>query len=122
MRRTSLAVYEVRKIRLAVANFILFIILFLKTKGELRGCQADVMNMVKYIKDVHGFTEDNITLLLDDGEHTPPTKENILHAYRTLVKEAQPGDAVFCHYSGHGGKVRVCCVCVCMSGPSSRKV
>jgi len=62
--------------------------------------------MVKYIKDVHGFTDDNITLLLDDGEHTEPTKANILKAYSDLVAATQPGDAVFTHYSGHGGKLR----------------
>ena len=71
------------------------------------------MNMVKYIKDVHGFTDDDITLLLDDGNHTAPTKQNILNAYRTLAATAQPGDAVFCHYSGHGGKVRDYIIFVC---------
>ena len=39
-------------------------------------------------------------MLLDDGEHTSPTKENIMNAYKTLVAEAAPGDACFCHYSG----------------------
>lgn len=43
---------------------------------------------------------------MDDGEHTPPTKDNIMNAYKTLVAEAAPGDACFCHYSGHGGKIR----------------
>jgi hypothetical protein len=32
--------------------------------GELSGCQSDVKNMMKYIKEVHGFTDDDITLLL----------------------------------------------------------
>jgi len=62
--------------------------------------------MLKYIKDVHGFKDENITLLLDDGQHTSPTRDNILAAYKRLVQDAQPGDAVFTHYSGHGGKVR----------------
>ena len=61
---------------------------------------ADVINMVKYIKDVHGFQDENITILLDDGEHEPPTKENIINAYKKIVAEAQPGDSLFCHYSG----------------------
>lgn len=43
---------------------------------------------------------------MDDGEHMEPTKENIMNAYKKLVAEAKPGDACFCHYSGHGGKVR----------------
>jgi len=74
--------------------------------GELAGCHNDVENMKEYIKDVHGFEEENITILMDDNEHTSPTRDNILAAYRTIVEESQPGDAVFCHYSGHGGKLR----------------
>jgi len=75
-------------------------------QGELSGCHNDALNMKDYIMDVHGFEEDNITILLDDGEHTAPTKENILEAYRTLVAQSEPGDVIFCHYSGHGGKMR----------------
>jgi uncharacterized caspase-like protein len=43
---------------------------------------------------------------MDDGVHTEPTRENILNAYRTLVAESKPGDVAFCHYSGHGGKLK----------------
>ena len=50
--------------------------------------------------DVHGFEEDNIQILMDDGEHTSPTKDNILAAYRKVVAESEAGDAVFLHYSG----------------------
>lgn len=74
--------------------------------GELRGCHNDVFNMKEYIQDVHGFEDENITILMDDGNHTMPTRENILAAYSKLVEESQPGDAVFCHYSGHGGKLK----------------
>ena len=56
--------------------------------------------MKEYIMDVHGFQEENITVLMDDGEHPAPTRANILAAYQKLVDEAEPGDAVFCHYSG----------------------
>jgi metacaspase-1 len=37
---------------------------------------------------------------------TAPTRENILAAYQQLVASSEPGDALFCHYSGHGAKVR----------------
>ena len=74
--------------------------------GELSGCHNDVYNMKEYITNVHGFKEQNITILMDDGSHTEPTRANILAAYKNLVSAAQPGDAVFCHYSGHGGKLR----------------
>ncbi|KAG7346346.1 caspase domain containing protein [Nitzschia inconspicua] len=74
--------------------------------GELRGCHNDVKNMKSYIKGVHGFQEENITVLMDDGKHLSPTRANILAAYRKIVSESQSGDVVFCHYSGHGGKLR----------------
>lgn len=75
-------------------------------QGELSGCHNDVLNMKEYIMDVHGFKEENITVLLDDGNHTSPTFQNILDAYQTLVTESQAGDCCYCHYSGHGGKLR----------------
>lgn len=75
-------------------------------QGELSGCHNDVHNMVKYIKDVHGFEEENIKFLMDDGDCEEPTHANILREYRRLVNESEAGDAVFCHYSGHGGRLK----------------
>lgn len=74
--------------------------------GELRGCHYDVHNMKKYIMACHGFEEDDITLLLDDGENIEPNAENIMGAFRKLASEAEPGDALFVHYSGHGCSIR----------------
>jgi metacaspase-1 len=62
--------------------------------------------MKKYIMDVHKFQEENITVLMDDDKHVRPTRQNMLAAYRKIVAESQNGDVVFCHYSGHGGKLR----------------
>lgn len=56
--------------------------------------------MIEYIKDVHGFEDEDIVVLMDDGEHTEPTRENILAAYEKLVEDTQEGDVVFCHFSG----------------------
>jgi hypothetical protein len=74
--------------------------------GELAGCHNDVLNMVEYLKDVHGFEDDNMTILMDDGVHEDPTKSNIIAAYKAIVRDSEPGDVVYLHYSGHGGKVR----------------
>jgi len=74
--------------------------------GELSGCWNDVLNMKNYIMNVHGFDEENIIILMDDGEHTMPTKENIINAYRTIISQSEDGDAIFLHYSGHGTKLR----------------
>ena len=56
--------------------------------------------------DVHGFDEANITVLMDDGKHPEPTKDNILSAYRKIVAESESSDAIFLHYSGHGTKLK----------------
>lgn len=74
--------------------------------GELRGCHNDVGNMANYIRKVHGFEDENITILMDDGDHTEPTRDNIVAAYKQIVSDAQPGDSIFLHYSGHGAKIR----------------
>jgi len=74
--------------------------------GELRGCHNDVLNMKKYIIAVHGFEEENIHVLMDDGEHEEPTRANLIAAYEKIVAETESGDAIFLHYSGHGTKLR----------------
>ena len=39
-------------------------------------------------------------MLLDDGNHTEPTYENIINAYKTIVSQSEDGDCIFLHYSG----------------------
>ena len=68
--------------------------------GQLKGCHNDCLNMKAYIMKHCGFDEDNIIVLLDDGDHPDPTRANILEAYRTMARVSRSGDAVFCHYSG----------------------
>ena len=74
-------------------------------KGQLSGCHNDVLNVAQYLKEVQGFKEKNITILMDDDMHKPPTKSAIISAYKRLVKQSKEGDVVFCHYSGHGGRL-----------------
>eukprot|EP00591_Stephanopyxis_turris_P006716 CAMPEP_0195515316 /NCGR_PEP_ID=MMETSP0794_2-20130614/6426_1 /TAXON_ID=515487 /ORGANISM="Stephanopyxis turris, Strain CCMP 815" /LENGTH=313 /DNA_ID=CAMNT_0040643719 /DNA_START=44 /DNA_END=985 /DNA_ORIENTATION=- len=74
-------------------------------RGELSGCHNDVHNIKGYLEEVHGFDRENMTVLLDDGEHYDPTKKNIMNALKNLVNKTKSGDAVFVHYSGHGGSV-----------------
>jgi len=56
--------------------------------------------------NVHGFKEENICLMLDDGKNYLPTKANILWAIQSLVRNSRSGDVVFTHFSGHGGRVK----------------
>jgi hypothetical protein len=74
--------------------------------GELSGCHNDVLNMKEYLMDVHEFEEENMIILMDDGEHIEPTRDNIMAAYQQIVCDSEPGDVVYLHYSGHGGKLR----------------
>lgn len=75
--------------------------------GQLSGCHNDVHNVAQYLKEVQGFNDENITILMDDGtsKYKPPTKSGIISAYKRLVKQTKQGDVVFCSYSGHGGRL-----------------
>lgn len=74
-------------------------------QGQLSGCHNDVGNIKDYLVQRQGFDESNILVLMDDGRHTNPTYQNILHAFRQLVAHTEAGDSCFFHYSGHGGRM-----------------
>lgn len=90
----------------SVRRAVLIGINYIGQQGELSGCHNDVLNIKKYLENEQGFESRNITVLMDDGYHASPTKANIMSAYRQAVRESMPGDSLFCHYSGHGGRVR----------------
>ena len=66
------------------------------------GCQNDAWNTIKYLKQCQGFTESDMYILMDNDQHTPPTRENILKAFHRFAFGIQPGDAAFFYYAGHG--------------------
>ncbi|KAJ5736918.1 uncharacterized protein N7483_002043 [Penicillium malachiteum] len=74
--------------------------------GQLRGCINDVKNMSTYLNQSFGYAREDMVLLTDDQQNpmSQPTKANILRAMHWLVKDAQPNDSLFFHYSGHGGQ------------------
>eukprot|EP00980_Cylindrotheca_fusiformis_P028395 scaffold22596_cov131-Cylindrotheca_fusiformis.AAC.24 len=75
--------------------------------AELRASHDDIRSMKDYIVTVHGFSEDDdaMTVLLDDGEHSPPTYLNIIESFKTISEQSQPGDVVFVQFSGHGSRL-----------------
>ncbi|CAH2067886.1 unnamed protein product [Thlaspi arvense] len=76
------------------------------TKAELRGCVNDVRRMHKCLVDRFGFSERNITELIDtDDSSTKPTGKNIRRALLDLVESAESGDVLVVHYSGHGTRL-----------------
>ena len=70
--------------------------------GELRGCINDVHNVSAFLVERHGYKREDMVLLTDDQSNPvmQPTRENIIRAMGWLVRDAQPNDALFLHYSG----------------------
>ena len=63
-------------------------------------------NIKKFLVEKKGFKESEMLILMDDGRHHSPTKKNIVEAFKKIAEYSKAGDAVFIHYSGHGGRVR----------------
>ena len=74
-------------------------------KGQLSGCHNDVGNVKQYLENALGFRDQDMLVLMDDGKHHPPTRQNIINAYKRIGEYSKPGDSVFIHYSGHGGRL-----------------
>jgi len=74
-------------------------------EGELRGCINDTKNLSAFLMERHGYKREDMIFLTDDQQdrNFQPTHANIVRAMQWLVKDAQPNDALFLHYSGHGG-------------------
>ncbi|KAK0521001.1 Ca(2+)-dependent cysteine protease [Tilletia horrida] len=82
---------------------------YVGTRAELRGCHNDVENMKNFIMQRAGYKQDDMVILTDRpgaDMRSIPTRQNITAAMNWLVRGAQPGDALFFHYSGHGGQAK----------------
>jgi len=83
------------------------------TYPSLKGCVRDVTHVEEFLKRRLGMTDDRIIKLTstNTGAAEPPepperrpTYENMVAAFKQLGGQARPGDQVFIHYSGHGGR------------------
>ncbi|KAI0775287.1 caspase domain-containing protein [Trametes elegans] len=76
--------------------------------AELKGCINDARNVVQFLKELWNYREDDIVVLTDDASNPRqvPTRDNMLAAMQWLVRDAQPNDSLFFHYSGHGGQTK----------------
>ncbi|CAA7018691.1 unnamed protein product [Microthlaspi erraticum] len=89
-----------------VKKAVLIGINYIGTEGELLGCVNDVKRTHKSLVELFGFSEENITELIDtDLSETQPTGKNIRQALLGLVTSAKSGDVLFVHYSGHGTRL-----------------
>jgi metacaspase-1 len=65
-----------------------------------------VLNLTHFLteelKPDHQYKREDMVILTDDSKDPvlQPTKANILRAMKWLVKDAQPNDSLFLHYSG----------------------
>ncbi|PWN42937.1 peptidase C14 [Ceraceosorus guamensis] len=77
------------------------------TRAELRGCWNDVENMKRFISQ-RGYHSDDMVVLTDASSdpRSIPTRQNMTAAMHWLVRGAAPGDALFFHFSGHGGQAK----------------
>ncbi|KAJ7257089.1 peptidase C14 [Mycena rebaudengoi] len=73
---------------------------------ELRGCINDAKHVFSFLVRHAGYKPKDIVVLTDDSPHqrSQPTRKNIIDAMHWLVRDARPHDALFVHYSGHGGQ------------------
>lgn len=69
------------------------------TQHALRGCVNDVLNIEHVLSNVYNFTQ--IQKLID----RQATARNIKIELEAIVKQSQPGDKIFFHFSGHGSQI-----------------
>jgi hypothetical protein len=82
---------------------------YIGTDAELRGCINDTRNVSTYLMENHGYKREDMIILTDDQPQDSklyPRKTNMLRAMEWLVADARPNDALFLHYSGHGGQTK----------------
>ncbi|KAJ8534112.1 hypothetical protein K7X08_007436 [Anisodus acutangulus] len=73
------------------------------TQYRLHGCHNDVLAMREVLVNRFGFESQHIELLMDkSGSPVMPTGANIKKALNKMVDEAEPGDVLYFHFSGHG--------------------
>lgn len=75
-------------------------------RGELFGCHNDIRNIKRYLKEIQGYDETNMLVLMDDGQSKEPNRRNIESAFQEITKIANSGDVVWIHYAGHGDRVK----------------
>ena len=80
---------------------------------NLGGCVRDVQLVEDFLRERLHLKEDRLIKLTSTnvGTGAPPepperrpTYENIIAAFKDLTQKADPGDHVYVHYSGHGGR------------------
>ncbi|MDA8019822.1 MAG: caspase family protein [Thermoanaerobaculia bacterium] len=78
------------------------------TYPHLRGCVADARRMAQFLVCDLGVRQDRVRLLTasqnTDAGPDLPTYDRIVGEFAALLARTKPGDSVWIHYSGHGGR------------------
>ena len=83
------------------SNALIVGIDYINTINSLNGCIDDALKFEKYLKNKHGMSNANMSILTDNTT-TKPTRENILNKLKELLNNSKSGDKLFFIFSGHG--------------------
>jgi hypothetical protein len=82
--------------------------------ASLGGCVRDIGHVEEFLRRRFGMPQESIlklTATTQAGQAQPseppaqwPTYENMVAKFKELTAAAEPGDQVYIHYSGHGGR------------------
>lgn len=75
------------------------------TDSQLNGCINDVLSVQTFLVAYAQYSPSEITLLTDTTA-VKPTRAAMERAMQALVANAQSGDTLVLHYSGHGSQTR----------------
>ncbi|GAB4844009.1 Metacaspase-9 [Ancistrocladus abbreviatus] len=79
---------------------------YFNTQYELHGCINDVCAMQKLLTSRFGFVSNHVQVLTDEpNSAVTPTGANIKAALNRMIDQAEAGDVLFFHYSGHGTRI-----------------
>jgi hypothetical protein len=70
-------------------------------ESPLRGCLNDLRLIREYLTGYFGFAPEHIIEL----KNNEATKDGILNHLQQMIRELNPGDILFFHYSGHGSYI-----------------
>jgi len=80
---------------------------------NLKGCVRDISHVATFLQNQLKLAPENIFKLTASSSDAQkptepveqwPTYENMVASFKRLQDKARPGDHVYIHYSGHGGR------------------
>lgn len=107
--KTSLAYKPTTTFENGIIKALLIGVNYTGTQYQLSGCVNNIHTMLDTLRHID-FPITEPSILVDDENFAnvtaAPTRENIIKYITRLVKDAQSGDVLFLHYSGHGAQTR----------------